>query len=228
MNVNYEYSRTLAAEGAILLLLGLVPYVGWILGIIGIVLFLRGMKELSNYYQDEKIYQNSWTGVKYYIVALIAAGVAVTALVIGVASATGFTFTGDFLFTAGFGVGLAAFLGGIVTAFVFYILATSHLKRTFDILAEKTGEASLTTAGTLLWIGALLTIIVVGLLLILIGWIFATIGLFSMRPRQQQPYNGPQNGYTPSSTRPEQGNVKENGGVNNNSSLTGTLGRRGV
>jgi uncharacterized membrane protein len=228
MNVNYEYSRTLAAEGAILLLLGMVPYVGWILGIIGVVLFLKGMKELSNYYQDEKIYQHSWTGVKYYIVALIAAGVAVTALVIGVASATGFTFTGDFLFTAGFGVGLAAFLGGIVTAFVFYILATFHLKRTFDTLAEKTGETSLTTAGTLLWIGAILTIVVVGLLLILIGWIFATIGLFSMRPRQQQQYNGQQNGYTPPPTQPEQGNVKENRGMNNNSSPVGTLGRRGV
>ena len=228
MNVNFGDSRTLAAEGAILLLLGLVPYVGWILGIIGIVLFLRGMKGLSDYYQDDKIYQNSWTGVKFYIVALIAAGVAVTALVLGVASATGFTFTGDFLFTAGFGVGLAAFLGGIIVAFVFYVLAASHLKRTFNTLAEKTGESSLTTAGTLLWVGSILTIIVVGLLLILIGWIFATIGLFSMRPRQQQPYNGQQNGYTPPPTQPEQGNVKENGGINNNSSPTGTIGRRGV
>jgi uncharacterized membrane protein len=228
MNVNFGDSRTLAAEGAILLLLGLVPYVGWILGIIGIVLFLRGMKGLSDYYQDDKIYQNSWTGVKYYIVALIAAGVAVTALVLGVASATGFTFTGDFLFTAGFGVGLAAFLGGIVIAFVFYVLAASHLKRTFNTLAEKTGESSLITAGTLLWVGAILTIIVVGLLLILIGWIYATIGLFSMRPRQQQPYNGQQNGYTPPPMQPEQGNVKENGGMNNNSSPMGTIGRRGV
>ena len=228
MNVNFGDSRTLAAEGAILLLLGLVPYVGWILGIIGVVLFLRGMKGLSEYYQDDNIYQNSWTGVKFYIVALIAAGVAVTALVLGVASATGFTFTGDFLFTAGFGVGLAAFLGGIIVAFVFYVLAASHLKRTFNTLAEKTGESSLTTAGTLLWVGSILTIIVVGLLLILIGWIFATIGLFSMRPRQQQPYNGQQNGYTPPPTQPEQGNVKENGGMNNNSSPTGTIGRRGV
>jgi uncharacterized membrane protein len=228
MNVNFGYSRTLAAEGAILILLGLVPYVGWILGIIGVVLFLKGMKELSNYYEDEKIYQNSWTGVKFYIVALIAAGVAVTSLVIGIASATGFTFAGDFLLTAGFGVGLAAFLGGIVVAFIFYILATFHLKKTFDMLAEKTGEASLTTAGTLLWVGAILTIIVVGLLLILIGWIFVTIGLFSMKPQQQQSYNGQQNAYTPPPTQPEQGNIKENTATNNSSSPVGTLGRKGV
>lgn len=218
LNVNYEYGKNLAAEGAILLLLGMVPYVGWILGIIGVVLFLRGVKELSQYYNDEEIYQNAWTGVKHYIVALIAAGVAVTALVIGIASATGFTFTGDFLLTAGFGVGLIAFLGGIVVAFIFYILATSHLKKTFEILADKTGETSLATAGTLLWIGAILTIIVVGLVLILVGWIYATIGLFSMRPRQQQKYNGQQNTYTPPSTQPEQENAKETTATDNSSS----------
>ncbi len=227
MNVNYEYSRTLAAEGAILILLGMVPYVGWILGIIGVVLFLKGMKELSNYYQDERLYQNSWTGVKFYIIALIAAGVAIASLVIGVASATGFTFAADFVPTVGFGVGLIAFLAGIVIAFVFYLLATSHLRRVFNTLAEKSGEASFTTAGVLLWWGAILTIIVVGLLLILIAWIYVTIGLFSMRPRQQQPYNAQQQyADTQPPTQPEQGNVTGKAGTNNNSSPSETLGRR--
>jgi uncharacterized membrane protein len=226
MNVNYEYARTLTAEGAILLLLGLVPYVGWILGIIGVVLFLRGMKELSNYYQDERLYQNSWTGVKFYIVALLAAGVAIAAMVIGVWTATGFTFTTDFVPNVAFGVGLIAFIAGIVTAFVFYVLAASHFRRVFSSLAEKTGESSFTTAGILLWWGAILTIIVVGLLLILIAWIYATIGLFSMRSRPQQPYNGQPYPYTLPSMQPEQGNVTGNAGTNNNSSPAGTLGRR--
>ena len=92
MNVSLEYSKTLAGEGAILLLLSLVPYAGWILGIIGVILLLRGMKELSNYYQDEEIYKNSLTGVKFYIIALVAAGVAIAAIIVGVWSATGFTF----------------------------------------------------------------------------------------------------------------------------------------
>ena len=225
MNVNYEYARTLAAEGSILILLGLVPYVGWILGIIGVVLFLRGMKELSNYYQDDRLYQNSWTGVKFYIVALLAAGVAIAAITIGIWTATGFTFTADFVPTVAFGVGVAAFLAGIVIAFVFYVLATSHLRRVFSALAEKTGESSFTTAGILLWWGAIFTIIVVGLLLILIGWIFATIGLFSMKPRPPQPYNGQPYPYTPPS-QSEQENVTGNVGTSNGSSPAGTLGGR--
>jgi len=222
MNVSLEYSKTLAGEGAILLLLSLVPYAGWILGIIGIILLLRGVKELSNYYQDEEIYKNTLTGVKFYIIALVAVGVAIAAITVGVGLATGFEFTTGFVPTVGFGVGLVTFFAGLVAAFVFYVLAASHLRRTFNALAQKSGEASFTTAGNLLWWGAILTIVLVGLVLIFIAWIFATIGFFTMKAQQQQPY-------TPPSTQPEQGTVMESKGMNNNKyAQSETIGRRGI
>jgi len=207
MNVNFEYSKTLAIEGSILVLLSLIPYVGWVLGIVGVVLLIRAMKELSNYYQDETIYQNSLTGVKYYIVAIVAVAVAIASITLGVWSATGFT--ADFMFTAGFGVGLIAFFAGLITAFVFYVLAALNLRRTFTTLAQKSGESSFNTAGDLLWIGSILTIIGVGLLLILVAWIFATIGFSAMKSRQYQQYQQypPQPngyGYTPPPTQPAQ------------------------
>lgn len=208
MNVNFEYSKTLAIEGSILVLLSLIPYVGWVLGIIGVVLLLRSMKEFSSYYQDEKIYQDSFTGVKYYIIAIIAAAVAIAAITLGVWSATGFT--SAFSFTAGFGIGLVAFLAGLAVAFVFFVLAASHLRRTLDTLAKKSGEASFTTAGTLLWIGSILTIIGVGLILIPIAWIFVTLGFSTMKSHQYQQYNPQPNGYgyTAPPTQPEQGKDK--------------------
>jgi uncharacterized membrane protein len=229
MNVSLEYSKTLAGEGAILLLLSLIPYAGWILGIIGVILLIRGMKELSNYYQDEEIYKNSLTGVKFYIIALVAAGVAIAAITVGVGSATGFTFSTDFVLTVGFGVGLAAFLAGIIVAFVFYVLATMHLRRTFNALAQKSGEASFTTAGNLLWWGAILTIILVGLVLIFVAWIFATIGFFTMKSRQYQQYTPQPNGSTLPSTQPELGKMIESKGMNKNKyAKPETLGRRGI
>ncbi len=229
MNVNLQYSKTLAGEGAILLLLSLVPYAGWVLGIIGVILLLRGMKELSSYYQDEEIYKNTLTGVKYYIVAIVAAGVAISAMVLGVWSATGFNFTTDFVFTAGFGVGLIAFFGGLIVAFIFYVLATLNLRRTFNALAQKSGEASFTTAGSLLWWGAIFSIIGVGFLLIFIAWIFATIGFFTMKPQPLQSYNPQQYAYIPPTTQPDQGKVNESKEIDhNNGAQLETLGRRGV
>ena len=202
MGTSFEYSKTLAGEGSILLILSIVPYVGWVLGIIGVILFLKGVKELANYYQDNEIYRNSLTGVKFYIIALIAAAVAIAAIVIGVGSATGYKFSSGFTPTVGFGVGLAAFFIGLIVAFIFYVLAASHLRRTFNTLAQKSGEQSFATAATLLWWGSILTIIVVGLLLIFIAWIFAVISFFSMRSQQQQQYVSQPSGYTAPTSQP--------------------------
>ncbi len=186
MGTSFEYGKTLAGEGAILLILSIVPYVGWVLGIIGVILLLRGVNELSNYYQDNSIYENALTGVKYYIVAIVAIAVAIATLIIGFAS-FGFNFTSfPSIVPAGFAFGIVALIAGLIVAFIFYVLAAVHLRRALNTLAEKSGEQSFATAGTLLWIGAILTIIMVGLLLIFVAWIFAVIGFFSMRSKQQQ------------------------------------------
>ena len=100
-------------------------------------------------------------------------------------NATGFKFNSSFTLTAGFGIGLAVFLGGLVIAFIFYVLAAMHLKQTFNTLAQKTGEHSFATASSLLWWGAILTIIGVGLILIFFAWIFAVVGFFTMKSPQQ-------------------------------------------
>lgn len=189
----FEYSKTLAMEGSILLLLGLIPYVGWALGIVGVILLLRAMREFSNFYQDNSIYQNSLTGVKYYIIALIAVAISAAGFVIG------FVFT-DFttVLTVGNALGIALGVLSLIAAFVFYVLAATHLKKTFSTLAQKTGEHSFETAGTLLWVGSILTIIVVGLLLIFIAWIFAIVGFFTIK----SPYYTQPNANTSPPTQP--------------------------
>jgi len=203
MNESFEHGKTLAGVGAILLLLGFVPYAGWVLAIVGVVLLVIGMKELSKYYQDQNVYQNTLTGVKFYVVAVVAAAAAIVAVMIGVASATDFTFK-NFVPTVGFGVGVAALLAGLVVAFVFYILAASHLKRALDSLAQKSGETSFATAGTLLWIGSILTIVLIGLVLIFVAWIFATMGFFSIKSCQYQQFTQQQPGYANTLASPSQ------------------------
>jgi uncharacterized membrane protein len=199
MGTNFQYSKTLAMEGSILTILGLVPYVGWVLGIIGVILLLRGMKEFANYYQDNEIYQNALTGVKYYIVALIALAVAGAGFVVGFVINN---FPTTLTFGIGNAIGIAVGVAFLIVAFVFYVLAATHLRKTFNTLALKTGEHSFETAGTLLWVGAILTIIGIGALLIFIAWIFAVIGFFTMKGPDQQPYTSKPYGYTSPSAQP--------------------------
>ena len=125
MSSDVESSKTLAGVGSILLILSIVPYAGVVLGIIGIILLLIGIKGLASYYQNNEIYQNSLTGVIFYIIAVIAAAVAVIALVIGFASIIGFV------------VGIIVFILALIIAFVFYLLAAMPLKKNFRYTCTK-------------------------------------------------------------------------------------------
>ncbi len=181
MSTNVDSSKTLATIGALLLFLSFIP----VIGLIGIILLLIGMKGLSEYYRDESIYRHAFKGLIFGIIGIIA----VSAL-----SATSL-FS---LFTIAPAVGVLAAIGAIVItvvmliiAFVFYLLMAMNLRRAFNTLAERSGENNFRTAGTLLYWGAVLTIIFVGLILIWIAWIILALAFFSMKlsPTQGPPYS---------------------------------------
>ncbi len=172
-----ESNKNLAGIGSILLIFPIVS-------IVGIILVLIGMKGLSEYYKEPSIYQNALWGVIFGIIALIAIAVAVPIVAI----------SGLFsVFTLGFG--LLSLLLLLLIVFVFYLIAALYFRRAFNALAQKSGEHMFETAGLLLWIGAILTIVFfLGLVLILVAWILATIAFFSIKV-PSQPY-----AYTPPTT----------------------------
>jgi uncharacterized membrane protein len=152
-----------------------------IISIVGIILVLLGTKGLSDYYKEPSIYQNALWGVIFGIIALIAIAVAVPLF---------FVFGAFSVFTLG--LSLLGLFGLAVVVFVFYLIAAMYFRRAFNALAQKSGEHLFETAGLLLFIGAALTIVFfIGLLLILIAWILATIAFFSIKV-PSQPY-----AYTP-------------------------------
>jgi uncharacterized membrane protein len=212
MNVNFEYSKTLALEATILIILAPIPYVGWVLGIIGIILLLRAMKEFSNYYEDKSIYDNTLTGLKYYVVVIIALAVAGAFGVIAGFSASGIAPT-ELLHVGGFVISLICSIAALLVAWAFSVVAASHLRKTFDSLAVHSGEASFTTAATMLWWGAILTIIAVGLILMFVAWIFVVVGFFTIKSKQFQQYGQPQNGYSTTPPQTQTGQVKIGGEI---------------
>jgi uncharacterized membrane protein len=170
-----ESNKNLAGIGSILLMF---PFIS----IVGIILLYIGIKGLSEYYKDETIYRDTLRGVIYAIIALIAIAIAVPLFIIGG------MFSVFTLGPLGTGLGLISLLLLAVIVFIFYVLAANQLRKAFNSLAQKTGEHMFETAGTLLFVGAILTIIFfIGLLLIFVAWIIATIAFFSIKI-PQQPY----------------------------------------
>jgi uncharacterized membrane protein len=165
-------AKVLGGVGGILALIPAVSVVGWIL-------ILVSLKEVSDVTQDRTILRDALVGA---LTAIISAVAIVVFLISG-------PFTG-FLDSA---VGVAAnygpggFVGAIATFGVFYafaIISGIFLKRAYDKSAQRLRVGSFATAGLLYLVAALTSIVVVGFLIFLIAFIYQIIAYFSI---QDQP-----------------------------------------
>ncbi len=170
--MSLESGKNLAGIGSIFLVLP-VPF----LSIVGIILVLMGMKNLSQAYNDKSIWKNTLYAVIFGIIGIIASGLTLVSLLFGGIFAGVDFGAGNSTGVVGFFTGLIIFL---VIAFIFYILEAIYIRRAFDTLAIKSGVGLFRTGGLLLLIGAVLTIILVGLFLIFIAWILILVAFFQI------------------------------------------------
>lgn len=196
--MTFESSKNLSAVGALLLVIGslssVVPYVGF-LSLLGVILLLIGLKGLANFYNEQGIFNN----VLYSIITcIVGAVVAVGAVVISAVSALadlgidianidewdtvgtdlGAIFTDFSDFGAIWNL-IGAVIVGVIILFVTVIISMYFFRKSMDQLSTKSGISLFGTAGLLMLIGAVIPII--GLLIIWIGYILATVAFFQMK-----------------------------------------------
>ena len=199
--MTFESSKNLSAVGALLIVLGAV--IGFavdfsgILSLVGVILLLIGLKGLATFYKEVGIFNNTLYSVIVAIggcvigVGVIAAS-AVSALAdIGldwaniedwanVGTDVGTYFT-DFNVDAIVSL-LGALLVGLVIFYVVMIVSMFFLRKSMNQLSTKSGISLFGTAGILVLIGAIIPVI--GLLIIWIGFVLATVALFQMKKEQ--------------------------------------------
>ena len=196
--MTFESSKNLSAVGALLVVIGslsgVVPYVGF-LSLLGVILLLIGLKGLANFYNEQGIFNN----VLYSIITcIVGAVVAVGAVVISAVSALtdlgiditdvndwdtlgtdlGVIFTDFSDFGAMWNL-ISALVVGVIILFVTIIISMYFYRKSMDQLSTKSGIGLFGTAGLLMLIGAVIPVI--GLLLIWIGDILATVAFFQMK-----------------------------------------------
>lgn len=180
--MSLESNKTLGGVGALLIAIGsFFP----ILSLVGIILVLVAMKGLAEYYDEKSIFENALYGFIFGIIGIIAAIV----IFVTVSFAGAWMWQWPFTFPI---VTLVLLIAGLVVMFIFFVVQAIFYRRSFTILSEMSGEKIFETAGLLLLIGAILTIIIVGLVLLLVAWILATVGFFSIKtPTTQLPTAAP-------------------------------------
>lgn len=174
--MSLESNKTLGGIGALLVAFG--SFFGP-LAIVGIILVFIALKGMADYYGDHSIFQNALYGIIFLIVGAIAGVFIILGSFFGMGwmGAT----TPDIMDVTDIWAFIGTLIIGIVIIFVFYLLSAIFFKKSFDTLATKTGEKMFGTAGTLYLVGAILTIVIFGLILILIAWILVAVAFFSMK-----------------------------------------------
>ena len=176
-----------------------IPYLG-LVGLIGLILLLIGLKGLADFYNEQGIFNNALYSV---IIAIVGGVVAVATIAITAVStlanigldigriedwaAIGGDLSAYFADFANFSqlwTILSAVIIGLIILFIFAIIAMYFMRKSMNQLSSKTGISLFGTAGLLMLIGALLTIVAFGLILIWIGLILATVAFFRMKKPQ--------------------------------------------
>jgi uncharacterized membrane protein len=194
-----ESSKNLGGIGALLMFVGVLPYISFygIVSLVGLILVLVAMYGLANYYKESGIFNNALYGVITLIVGVVVVvAIAITTLVgfltdigINLANITDWTAFSQMDWQSIISLDIlmkyaAVFLLDLVVLFVFIVITAVLLRKSLGLLSAKSGVGMFGITGTVILVGAILTIIAIGLLLLWIALLLLAVAFFSLKPQQ--------------------------------------------
>ncbi len=181
-------AKTLGGVGAILLLLGNIPSVGAIFGIVGFILVLVAVKYIADAVQNRAIFNNMIIAVITGIIGLAVFFVLVVgalAVFIGLPPPPGFFQLVELpAGLEGIGADVLAFIAviiiGLVIMWIFFIISAVFLRRSFSTIASSLNVGMFGTAALINLIGAVLLVVLVGFVLLFVAEILMVVAFFSI------------------------------------------------
>ncbi len=164
--------KVLGGLGGIGIALSFLPLIGTLIAVAGYILFLMAVYDIGRVYKDDKIFKWSLIGVILSTVGLFLI------LLFGV----GLDFlSSPNLMSVGYkpslGIGgQIAILFGVAVYIYSYFLIYKALKS----ISEYVNVSLFKIAGIFLFAGSILTVIVIGVLVNLIGWLLVGISFFRL------------------------------------------------
>ena len=201
-----ETNKTLGGVGALLMVV--TPFIGFfagsfsgVLGLIGLILVLIAMKGLSDHYNEGSIFNNTLYGVILSIIGGVVFGVTMVVGAVGFLAALDIDWATlstdpsaisnmnweELINFETLWSHIAIILVGVVILFIFVVVAAIFYRKSLTTLSEKTRVGLFGTTGLLLLIGAVLTIIAIGFLLIWVALILLTVAFFSIKAEPTPP-----------------------------------------
>lgn len=152
--------------------------VGIVLQMVGITLLSIAIKKISDAYPEKKIFTNFLIGFLVRSIGLIFALFVFIIFIIPLAIHPNST-NAEFLSVIGIFVSLVLSYGG-------YVVGGAYYQRCFLSIHEITNNDLFKWAGILVFWGSVASIILVGLIVVWIGWILLTVAFFTVQETEGQ------------------------------------------
>jgi len=166
-------AKNLGAIGAIICLLSIIPYIGVITYIVGLVLIFVAIKKIADITGRKEIFQD-------YIKSFVCGIISNTILLVGLASIPSIIGSSLFGLSGIYGKIGIGIMTVIIVSLALLIISAYFQKECFRKITEETGVELFSQTGSIYFIGSILTIILIGLLVLFIGSIMEIIAFFSL------------------------------------------------
>ncbi len=169
--VNISTQKLLGGIGSLLILLSFMPVIGILLGILGIVLWLVSMHQISSKIKKPEIFSKAMIG---FILWLLGWIIVIMFGVVSFFASSGFMRDDGW---TGLGIGI---LIALLVDYIIYIVANYFYKEAYKILAVTINHNLFRTAGLFMYIGAITIILFgIGIILWIVGWIILVVAFFT-------------------------------------------------
>ncbi|MDA4125513.1 MAG: DUF996 domain-containing protein [Thaumarchaeota archaeon] len=177
-------AKTYGGVGSILMLLAIVPSVGWLLAIVGAILVLVAIKRVSEVVADPSIFNNMLIAIVLGIAGIVVGVVVIAASVFSAFGLTALTQMAPGSVPSIAQTDIVKLITGIVAGlavvWILLLVAAIFVRKSYGSMATKLGVGMFSTSGLIFLIGAALTIVLVGFILIFVSEILNIIAFFSI------------------------------------------------
>ena len=176
----------LGGIGALLTLLVFIPSVGFLVGLVGLVLVFIAVKYIADETKDHNIFQNY---LMNFIFTIVAFGAVIGIMIMSFGVAGGMSWiqslqdqnmTDPSMFWNSFSTLIGGCILALFVAWVLLIIGSLYLRKSFNSIAEHTKVDLFKTTGLVYFIGALTLIVIIGIFIILIAQILEIVSFFTL------------------------------------------------
>jgi uncharacterized membrane protein len=179
-------AKIIGGIGALLSLFVIIPSVGPLVGIIGLVLVFIAVKYIADETKDQKIFRNYLMNFILSIIALIAV-IAIMILAFGLSGGFSWVnslqqqnFTDFTTFWNSFGTIIGGCIVAFIIAWILLILGAIYYRRSYNSIAERTNVHLFKTTGLVYFIGAITLIIIIGVFILIAAKVLEIVSFFSL------------------------------------------------